>query len=358
MSALHFHTLTVKEVVKETADTVSIAFDIPETLKETFAYTQGQNITLKKIINGEEVRRSYSLCSSPLEDDYRVAIKTVTGGVFSTYANNELKAGDTIEVMPPTGSFNTALNKDNKKRYVAFAAGSGITPVLSIIKTTLATEPESHFTLVYGNRSSKTIIFKEELEALKNKYITRFSLVHILSREVTDATINTGRIDATKCNDLFTKHISIDADEFFICGPEEMIFCVRDYLLHNNIAKEKIHFELFTSATAKQTTAKATTTTESSGNTSKVTVILDGRSFDFELAKDGESILDAALEHGADLPYSCKGGVCSTCRAHITSGEVEMEVNYALDDNEVAEGFVLTCQSHPKTDKVTVNFDV
>ena len=357
MSSLHFHTLKIKEVRKETADCVSIAFEIPADLKNIFTYTQGQNITLRKTLNGEEVRRSYSLCSSPLEDDYRIAVKAVPGGSFSSFATLQLKAGDAIEVMPPTGSFNTPLSSSNKKKYIAFAAGSGITPILSIVKTTLATEPDSSFTLVYGNKNSQSIMFKEELEGLKNKYMSRFSLVHVLSREVTDATINTGRIDATKCNDLFTKHVSITADEFFICGPEEMIFCVRDYLLSKNIPKDKIHFELFTSSAAKPVLAQVTQQASTNANASIVTVILDGRTFSFELAYKGQSILDAALKQGADLPYSCKGGVCSTCRAQVTHGEVEMDVNYALDDNEVADGFVLACQSHPKTSAVTIDFD-
>lgn len=357
MSSLHFHTLKIKEVRKETADCVSIAFDIPAELKDFFKYTQGQNITLKKIINGQEVRRSYSLCSSPLEDDYRIAIKAVEGGLFSTFATSQLNKGDEIEVMPPTGSFNTSLSSSNQKKYIAFAAGSGITPILSIIKTTLATEHNSSFTLVYGNKSTQSIIFKEELEGIKNKYMSRFNLIHVLSREITDATINTGRIDATKCNDLFTKHVSINADEFFICGPEEMIFCVRDYLLSKGVIKDKIHFELFTSSATKPAAVQTAQQVSSNANASMVTVILDGRTFSFELAYKGQSILDAALKQGADLPYSCKGGVCSTCRAQVTHGEVEMDVNYALDDNEIAEGFVLACQSHPKTSTVTIDFD-
>jgi ring-1,2-phenylacetyl-CoA epoxidase subunit PaaE len=358
---IHFHSLRIKDIKKETSESVSIAFDIPATLEETFQFTQGQNITLKATISGEEIRRSYSICSSPLDKELRVAVKKVPGGKFSTYANSKLRKGDTLEVMPPTGKFYTPLDPAQSKNYLAFAAGSGITPLLSIIKTTLATEPESTFTLVYGNRNRSSIIFKEELEALKNKYIQRFRLYHILSRERTEAAVNSGRINREKCSVLFDKLVDLPAtDEFFLCGPEEMIFSVRDWLLEHQVAEHKIHFELFTTPgqASAEKSVKAGKDKTQQGKTSQVTIKLDGVTFDFELPYNGESILDGALDKSADLPYACKGGVCCTCRARLIEGAVEMDVNYALEPDEIAAGFILTCQAHPRTEKVVVDFDV
>ena len=356
--ALHFHTLQVKDILHETQDCVSIAFEIPENLKKEFEFVQGQSLTLRKIIEGEEIRRSYSICSSPLDKELRVAVKKVQGGLFSTYANTGLRAGDTLEVMPPSGNFYTELSPSNKKNYVAFAAGSGITPVISIIKTTLQTEPGSTFTLIFGNKNHSSIIFKEALEAVKDKYIERFRLYHILSRERMEAELNYGRINAEKCSQL-TRVINLDTvDEFFICGPEAMIFCVQDFLLGKKVDKRKIHFELFTTPLRKASGYKPPAASEVSKETSKITVKLDGRSFDFNLDYDSNNILDAALAEGADLPYACKGGVCTTCKAKLVAGEVEMEVNYGLEPDEVEAGFILTCQSHPRSVRVMVDFDV
>ena len=356
--ALHFHSLLVKNIKRETQDCVSISFDTPQKLKKEFEFKQGQSLTLRKIIEGEEIRRSYSICTSPLDNEVRVAVKKVQGGLFSTFANNELKTGDVIEVMPPSGNFYTELNLINKKNYVAFAAGSGITPIISLIKTTLLTEPQSTFTLVFGNKNHSSIIFKEELEGLKDKYIERFRLYHILSRERMEAEINYGRINADKCLQL-TKLIDLDAaDEFFICGPEEMIFGVRDFLQEKGIDKRKIHFELFTTPLRKASSYKPQVVSETNRETSMITVTLDGRSFDFNLDYYSNNILDAALAQGADLPYSCKGGVCTTCKAKLISGKIEMEVNYGLEPDEVEAGYILTCQSHPRSEKVVVDFDV
>lgn len=356
--ALHFHPLKVKDIKRETQDCVSISFDIPKELSNEFQFKQGQSLTLRKILQGEEIRRSYSICTSPLDNEVRVAVKKVQGGLFSTFANTELKPGDVIEVMPPSGNFYTELEASNKKNYVAFAAGSGITPVISIIKTTLLTEPGSTFTLIFGNKNHTSIIFKEELEALKDKYMERFRLYHILSRERMEAEINYGRINADKCDQL-TKLIELHtADEFFICGPEEMIFCIRDFLEHKGIDKRKIHFELFTTPKRKASNYKPQAAGEVNKETSNITVKLDGRSFDFNLDYDSNNILDAALAQGADLPYACKGGVCTTCKAKLVEGKVEMEVNYGLEADEVAAGFILTCQSHPRSEKVMVDFDV
>ena len=357
--AVHFHTLKVKEVRKQTPDCVSIEFAIPPELQETFAFAQGQNITIKKIIDGEEMRRSYSICTAPFENKLSVAVKKVDDGKFSSYANLELKAGDELEVLPPTGKFNTELKTANSKQYLAFAAGSGITPVISIIKTTLHTESQSSFTLVFGNRRRSSIIFFEELEALKNKYIDRFHFINILSREKTDAPINSGRIDTNKLTELNCMLDYANMDEFFICGPEEMIFCIKDFLEQQGIDKKMIHFELFTTPGKKQMAVGKIQLADCDNEPqSNITIKLDGRSFDFDLGFKGDTILDAALKQGADLPFACKGGVCCTCKAKLLEGQVEMEVNWGLEEEEVQQGFILTCQSHPVTEKVVVDFDI
>jgi ring-1,2-phenylacetyl-CoA epoxidase subunit PaaE len=356
---IHFHSLKVEKVEKETEDCVSITFAIPGELKNSFLFKQGQSLTIRKELGGVEVRRTYSICSSPFDNNLKVAVKKQEGGVFSTYANEQLKAGDDLEVMPPIGNFYTHLDPLQKKNYVAFAAGSGITPVLSIIKTTLLTEPHSTFTLVYGNRTKNTIIFKEELEALKDKFISRFRIYHIFSREKTEAEINYGRIDRDKCALLFDKLIDIKScDEFFLCGPEAMIFTVKDFLLDKGVAKEHIHFELFTIPGEQRSQVEsAEPNVPTSGAKANVSVKLDGILFNFDLPFEGPSILDAALEQGADLPYACKGGVCTTCKAKLAEGRVEMAVNWGLEDEEVQKGYILTCQSHPVTEKVVVDFD-
>lgn len=359
--SIHFHPLSIKEVKKETADCITVLFDVPPDLTTAFQFTQGQSLTMRTTINGEEVRRTYSICSSPLDKQLRVAIKKVEGGLFSTFANEQLKKSDILEVMPPVGRFYTALDTVHQKNYTAFASGSGITPILSIIKTTLATEPNSSFTLVYGNKSRSSIIFFEELEALKNKYINRFNLIHILSREKTDADINFGRITKEKCSQLFDKLINIKTtDEFFICGPEEMIFSVKDFLQANAVDEKKIHFELFTTpGQTNRTYDPGRTMNDVSGPQSNITVKLDGRSFDFTIPTNSDtSILDAAMQQGADVPYACKGGVCCTCKAKLLEGEVSMDVHWGLEQEEIEQGYILTCQSHPKTEKVVVDFDV
>lgn len=358
--AVHFHTLKVKEIKKETADCVSILLEVPEGLKGEYTFQQGQNITLKKIIEGKEVRRSYSICAAPFENELRVAVKKVDDGLFSTFANTQLKTGDELEVLPPTGKFNTALDPKNKKQYTAFAAGSGITPILSIIKTTLATEPVSSFTLVYGNKNSRSIIFFEELEAIKNTYMNRFTFINILSREKVDTPVNFGRIDADKMAKLSSLINFKKQDEYFICGPEEMIFCVKDFLEDAGIDKKKIHFELFTtSGKQKAATDQTKTAKEASAAKSRITIKADGRTVDFDIPLNSDaSILDAALQQGADLPYACKGGMCCTCKAKLLEGEVQMDVNWGLEHDEVEQGFILTCQSHPKTERVVVDFDV
>lgn len=358
--SIHFHPLKIKEVRRETAECISVLFDIPEHLQKDFHFSQGQSLSMRTMINGEEVRRTYSICSSPLDKEWRVAIKKVDGGLFSTLANETLRKGDTLEVMEPVGKFYTKLDPAHKKNYLAFAAGSGITPVISIIKTTLRTEPGSRFTLVYGNRSRSSIIFFEELEGLKNKFLERFSLVHVLSREKTETPLHFGKITIDKLNELGKLIDYSTIDDTFICGPEVMIFCIKDFLEAKGIDRKKIHFELFTTPGQKQSTiGNRQKETDTSGPKSKITVKLDGRSFDFDLSLNSDTtLLDAALNEGADLPYACKGGMCCTCKAKLVEGEVQMDVHWGLEEEEIDKGFILTCQSHPKTEKVVVDFDI
>ena len=355
---MRFEELIIRDVRQETSDCVSIAFDIPANLRDAFRFTQGQNVTVRASLNGKEVRRSYSICAAPEEEELRIAVKLAPEGAFSTHANRVLKAGDRLEVLPPTGRFFTALDPAHRKQYVAFAAGSGITPLLSIIKATLSAEPHSQFTLVYGNKGRSQIIFKESLEAMKNKYMERFRVIHILSREKTDIPLFHGRIDAEKCAEL--SNVLLDpanTDEFFICGPEAMIFSVKAFLESKGIKGKNIHFELFTTPGQTLPTDASAVATAAAGLESKVNVKVDGIAFGFTLPYEGASILDAALAEGADLPFACKGGVCCTCRAKLLKGEVHMDANYALEPDELEAGYILTCQSHPRTPEVSVDFD-
>ena len=357
--SIHFHTLTVRHIRKETEDCISVAFEIPETLREQFIFQQGQNITIRKTIEGEELRRNYSICSAPSQHELRVAIKRMPHGKFSNWANDHLKEGDQLEVLPPTGKFNTPLDPSAQKHYLAFAAGSGITPVMSILKTTLETEPSSRFTLVYGNRNRRSIIFREELEELKNRYMQRLQLIHLLSQEEPDSPLHYGRIDAGKCQQLTKGLIQLSSiDEVFICGPESMIHAVRHTLESSGFPSAHIHFELFTTPGAAAV-KQAERASRPSGTESMATikVKIDGVVTQFALPQEGDSILNAALRAGADLPFACKGGVCATCKARLLEGKVEMDVNYALEDEEVKQGYILTCQSHPLTETVFVDFD-
>lgn len=353
----NFYPLKVRDIRRETPDTVSVAFDVPEHLRDTFRFVQGQHLTLRTTIDGAEVRRAYSICTGTHERELRVAIKKVEGGLFGTYASERLKVGDALESMAPLGHFYTELNAGHRHLYVAFAAGSGITPVMSILKTTLVQEPHSRFILFYGNRSFDHIIFREQLEELKNRYPDRLAVHHILSRESLGSDLFKGRIDGVKC-DAYARMLfrAPDVDAYFLCGPEEMIFGVKDALNNLAVDPKKIHFELFATSGAKKAVNLAGAAPKDAFDAS-VTVIQDGTQFDFTLTSDGSTLLDAAMRAGADLPFSCKGGVCSTCKAKILEGEVEMEVNYGLEPDEVAAGYVLTCQSHPKTKRVVVSFD-
>jgi len=330
-----FHSLKVADVRRETDDTVSIAFEVPDALAAEYAFQQGQYLTLRTTVDGEEVRRSYSICSGLDEGELRVAVKKVEGGAFSTYANENLKPGAELDVMTPTGRFTTPVDPAEAKTYALFASGSGITPVISIAKTLLAREPESKVLLFYGNRTVASIIFREALEDLKNRYLGRFGLYHVLSREKHEAELFTGRLDAEKVKTFCRTLLNPAAvDHFFVCGPDTMIADVTRGLEEIGVPKEKVHFELFNTNPVGVVKPKPVEhgKREAKGDTAHVTVILDGVSHDFDLGFDGQSILDAATEKGLDLPYSCKGGVCCTCRAKLQEGKVDMAVNYALED--------------------------
>lgn len=355
-----FHPLTVSDVRRETEDTVSVAFDVPAELAAEYQFKQGQYLTFKKEINGEEVRRSYSICRSPLDNELRVAIKKVEGGLFSTYANESIAAGDVLETMTPMGRFYTTLDPANEKHYVAFVAGSGITPVMAHMRTIFQVEPKSSFTLVYGNKSTSSIIFKEEIEDLKNEYMDRLTVYNILSREDNEIPLFVGRIDGEKCTSLMKYFIQPDTiDEVFICGPAPMIDAVKAKCEEVGLDRKQVHFELFASpqqlAQNKETITKVER--ETSGFQANVKIILDGVTTEFMMDSQSENILDAAMKRGADLPFACKGGVCATCRAKIDKGTVKMDINYGLEPDELERGFVLTCQAHPTSEEVVVNFD-
>lgn len=352
-----FHALKISNVERETRDAIVVTFAVPSELKETFRYSQGQHLTLRTEIAGDDVRRSYSICSAVQDNVLRVAIKRAPGGAFSTWANDTLTPGATVDVMPPMGHFNTPLSPDHRKHYLAFAAGSGITPLLSIIKTTLMAEPHSRFTLFYGNRASSTVIFKDELSDLKDTCLDRFNLIYVMSREQQDIELFNGRITGEKCAAFFKHWIALDdIDTAFICGPEDMMHGVSAALQAHGMPKENIRIELFAASIPKHKHV-APARPAIGRQQCEVTLIMDGRHSSFIMEKDKESVLEAGLRQGFDMRYSCKGGVCSTCRCKVIDGKVDMDVNYALEDYEIARGFVLSCQSFPATDKVVLDFD-
>jgi ring-1,2-phenylacetyl-CoA epoxidase subunit PaaE len=351
-----FHPLRVANVTNETRDAVVVTFEVPEEQQDSFRFTQGQHLTLRAEFDGEEIRRSYSICSAPFENQLRIAVKRVQDGLFSTWANQNLHAGHVVECMEPSGHFHVPLEPASQRHHVAFAAGSGITPILSIIKTTLAMEPKSRFTLVYGNRASSSVLFKEELSNLKDIYLDRFNLIFILSREQQDIELFNGRIDGAKCNALLKHWIDpSDIAIAYICGPQSMMEEVSISLQANGVSKDQIKMELFGGTQPRG--PRKHLEIAAANNQCKVTVIQDGRSREFTAEKNRLTLLESALEQGIDLPYSCKGGVCSTCRCKMTTGEVDMDVNFALEDYEVARGFILTCQSYPLSGEVVLDFD-
>ena len=354
-----FHKIKVKDVYKETDDCSVITFDIPSNLSEEFKYRQGQHLTLKADIEGEDTRRSYSLCSSPIEDRWQVAVKLIPEGKFSTYVNSDLKTGDLIELMAPSGTFGVETQPESAKNYLFFAAGSGITPILSMIKTHLALETNATCKLFYVNRTAKSIIFKEELEQLRNTYFGRLEIYYFLTKEKRDIDLFNGRIDDEKMKVLTSTFIDIpDTSEVFLCGPEDMVQYVSDYLVNAGLPKELVHFELFVTGLSEEDKQRAERLSRQNVEGVEVTIVDGGKEFQFTMTKDYDNILDAALGAGADLPFACKGGVCSTCKCRVLEGSVEMKVNYALEESEVAQHYVLSCQSVPTSNSVKVDFDV
>lgn len=352
-----FHRLNVSDVKRETQDAVSVAFAVPEDLAEDYAFAPGQYLTLRTTLEGEDVRRSYSICSGPRDGELRVAIKRVEDGLFSSWINSEIKAGDELEVMTPTGRFGLERHPGDGRNHVGFAAGSGITPILSIIRGVLEREPHSRFFLFYGNRSTGDILFRESLEELKDRFLGRLSIFHVLSREEQDLPILNGHLNGEKARVLLSSLIPASAvDHAFVCGPASMIDELETALRELGLAEENIHTERFVSAHDGKARAKKPVVITDDTPTQTASLIVDGKRREVPVA-EGEAILDAALRAGMDLPFACKGGMCSTCRAKVVEGEVEMELNYSLEPWEVKAGFVLTCQSHAKTDRVVIDFD-
>ena len=356
--AQNFYPIIVKSIEKTTLDCSIISFDISEKDKSVFNFKQGQYLTFKATVNGEEIRRSYSLCSSPHDNDWKVAVKKIEDGRFSTYANDVLKVGDTVEVMPPSGRFFVEVNPDKQKNYIAFAAGSGITPILSIIKTHLQSEPKSTFKLFYINQAVSTIILKEELEGIKNRFIDRFEIFHFLTQEERSVPLFNGRIDKDKLNIIFKSLVAKEnIDDYFICGPNAMIFLIQDFLQELGVEKKQIHFELFNTDGIPATGQKKKKRKIDNSILSEISIIEGGKSIKITIPRGSDNILDAALKKNADLPFACKGGVCCTCRAKLIEGEVDIIVNYGLEQEEIDEGYILTCQAIPTSAKVVVDFD-
>ena len=354
-----FLPLEVSDVQHDTRDAVVVTLQPRVEDKDTFDFIQGQYLTFRRQFDGTELRRSYSICAARGEAALRVGIKRVDGGSFSTWANEALKPGDILEAMPPMGSFHSPFEPDKARTYLAFAGGSGITPVLSLIKSTLAAEPGSTFTLIYGNRSISSIMFREELEDLKNRHMGRFSVIHVLESEAQDIELFAGRIDEAKCALLFKGWVDIASVSMaYICGPEPMMLSIARALRDHGLKDEQIKFELFASSQPGLAPRKAkASSTAGQSEHCKATITLDGATREVKMPKEGETILEAALGASLDAPFACKAGVCSTCRAMVLEGEVEMVKNHALEDYEVNRGYVLTCQCYPLSDSVVITYD-
>jgi ring-1,2-phenylacetyl-CoA epoxidase subunit PaaE len=351
-----FHKLRVAEVRRDTPDAVSVAFDVPPDLREQYGFAPGQYLTLRTTIDGEELRRSYSICTCPEDGELRIGVKRIEGGVLSNWMNSAVKAGDIVDLMTPTGRFGAPPASGEARVFAAFAAGSGITPVLSVMRGVLAHEPESRFFLFFGNRSTGDIMFLETLEELKDRYMGRLSVFYVLSQEQQDLPILNGRLDAEKVR-ILLRHIVPLAilDHVFICGPAGMSEDIEAALKELGVAPDRIHVERFVSVlSGRPQPQKPAPSANAAYRTA--TLIVDGRRTDVPVTEE-ESVLDAALRAGLDLPYACKGGMCSTCRARVLEGAVTMEVNYSLEPRELEAGFVLTCQSHPRTQRVVIDYD-
>lgn len=355
MSELVFHSLRVIEVASLTDDAVAVTFDVPSELGDAFSYLPGQHVTLRAFIDGEDVRRSYSICSNANASKLRVGIKRLAGGAFSTYATSRLKSGDTLDVMAPVGEFTIEPDPVGSAHRVAIVAGSGITPVLSLMSTTLESESASVWTLLYGNKTANSVMFLEELEGLKDRYSDRVQLFHLLSREGSDLPFLSGRIDAEKITTVYRHLVQGErVAGWYLCGPYEMVMMAQETLAHLGVSEEDIYDELFFAGPVDPSTLPPEPPVGE--GTVDLTVILDGRAVDTRMTPD-TSILDAALRVRSELPFSCKGGMCATCKGRIEEGEVTMDKNYALIDSEVEAGYVLTCQSHPVTDRIVVRYD-
>lgn len=348
-----FHTLTVESVRQETRDAIVVTLAVPPASADKFSFIQGQYLTLRADIDGEDLRRSYSICSGIDDGALRIGIKRVAGGRFSTWAQDALVPGATIEAMPPQGRFHLPIERGSARHYVGFAVGSGITPILSILRSVLSAEPASRFTLVYGNRASSGVMFGQELADLKDSHLERLSIIHVMSREPQDIDLFNGRIDGAKCREIMTRWLSPGSvDAAFICGPEDMTHEVSGVLEDLGLPRPAIRTELF----GITRPARPAETGAGSG-TVRATAVIDGRALAFEMAKGAETLLEAALRQGIELPYSCKAGVCSTCRARLVEGDVDMDVHFGLEDYEIARGYILTCQSYAACEKLVVDFD-
>ncbi|HTH72946.1 MAG TPA: 1,2-phenylacetyl-CoA epoxidase subunit PaaE [Trinickia sp.] len=360
MATPQFHSLRIREVRPETADAVTVSFEVPPELREQYRFTQGQFVTLKAHVDGEETRRSYSICVGVTDYDrdgeLRIGIKRVRGGRFSNFAFDTLQAGHSIDVMTPDGRFFTHLNAEQGKQYVAFAGGSGITPVLAIVKTTLDMEPRSTFVLIYGNRSVDAIMFAEELEDLKNRYMSRFVLYNVLSDDMQDVDLFNGVLDEAKCAAFLDALVpAASIDEAFICGPAPMMDAAEAALKASGVDESKVHVERFGSPLPQAGAAVVEITDETPA--AELEIVIDGNRRKLRLPYEGASLLDVGLHAGLALPYACKGGVCCTCRAKVLEGEVKMDKNYTLEEQEIRDGFVLTCQCHPVSERVVVSYD-
>jgi ring-1,2-phenylacetyl-CoA epoxidase subunit PaaE len=354
--APRFHRLAVSGLRRETADAVSLTFAIPKELAEDYRFSPGQYLTLRTMMDGEEVRRSYSICSGPDDGELRIAVKKIDGGAFSSWAADELKCGDELDVMTPTGRFGVTAAPEQARVYVGFAAGSGITPILSIVKGVLARQPDSRFFLFYGNRSASGMLFREALEELKDRFIERLSVFHVISGEEQDIPILHGRLDGEKVRVLLRSLVSaLDVDHVFICGPSGMSEDIEATCRAIGIAENRIHVERFVSEFGGKPRPKMVVPPTAPPK-AFAALIIDGKRREVPIA-EGEAILDAALRAGVDLPFACKGGMCSTCRARLVEGKAQMEVNYSLEPWELEKGFILTCQARPVTDRVVVDYD-
>jgi len=353
-----FHSLKVLSIDRETSDSMRVALQVPEELQKEYDFLPGQHLPIQISVDGKKIRRTYSICSVPGEQPILLGVRVQPGGLFSEFVANELSAGDELDVMPPFGQFHARLDADTQKTYLGFAAGSGITPILSIIRATLEGEPRAKFVLFYGNRRQSTTMFIDDLYALKNRFAERLQLYFLFTQEEQEFPVFSGRMDDAKVRELFTDFCAgLDPDEAFVCGPFPMIETVAKALTELGLDSDKIHKERYGAPRKGKQFVKPKASAGESKDLSTITIIMDGHRKSFEMPKAGDNIVDAAAAHGYELPFSCKGGVCATCRTHVREGEVEMDTNYGLESWEVEQGYVLACQSHPASESVVLDYD-